>query len=361
MAFIIIDYLQPSKGDKCYEYKYLATLSRRTHVAFIRTPPSSSPSSITLVTQLQPNRLQGLERLLMEWRGPASVALYASDEEAVDFAKYFRSNTKLRTLPDLVVHLVFKRQKQYPINYLRNVAMREVLTQYHLMLDVDFVPNSGLAQHAQNIFEKLSTTEETPVALVVPTFETSNSFYKIAENRSEFLHHLDEGKVLSYHQTAQWNLGHRYTSYAKWKTATDPYKVYGAFGYEPYLVIRAQDSPEYSELLLERMRDKFTYTVEVQVAGFQMFVLPDAYAVHMPHPKSTSHRLRKEDTSFEPCTSLIYQQVIRNISMNYPNSHTAEFIAKQFPPTKRPTTRKRRKKKRKKKPVASPASTTPHP
>jgi hypothetical protein len=43
--------------------------------------------------------------------------------------------------------------------------------------------------------------------------------------------------------------------------------VVGAFGYEPYLVIRTAESPAYPELLMERMRDKLTYTVEVQIAG----------------------------------------------------------------------------------------------
>ena len=43
-------------------------------------------------------------------------------------------------------------------------------------------------------------------------------------------------------------------------------QVRGKFGYEPYLIV-PKSAPVYHEQLLERMRDKLSYTIEVEKAG----------------------------------------------------------------------------------------------
>ena len=71
-------------------------------------PPEDT--AISMVTQLQINRLDGLERLLVGWDGPASVALYLSDEEAFRFADYVNMTKSLRSKKNVSFHVVFKRQ-----------------------------------------------------------------------------------------------------------------------------------------------------------------------------------------------------------------------------------------------------------
>ena len=39
------------------------------------------------------------------------------------------------------------------------------------------------------------------------------------------------------------------------------------FGFEPYVVVRTDQSPRYPEVLLERMRDKLPYIFELYKAG----------------------------------------------------------------------------------------------
>ena len=39
---------------------------------------------------------------------------------------------------------LFPLQMYYPVNYLRNVALREVMTPYVFLADVDFLPMKGL-------------------------------------------------------------------------------------------------------------------------------------------------------------------------------------------------------------------------
>ena len=104
---------QERAKEKCFEYKYHSTIKRRTHFHYLQ-PPSPPQAlgnqSISLVTQLQLNRLDGLERLLVAWEGPASVALYLSDEEAHRFANFVNATKSLRTRKNVSFHVVFKRQ-----------------------------------------------------------------------------------------------------------------------------------------------------------------------------------------------------------------------------------------------------------
>lgn len=60
----------------------------------------------------------------------------------------------------------------YPINALRNVALRAASAEFVFLLDVDFVPSRGLqALDASTLRRLLSCGEDAFAALVIPAFE----------------------------------------------------------------------------------------------------------------------------------------------------------------------------------------------
>jgi len=73
---------------------------------------SPSNSSVTLVTHLSFERAHNaVPMLASRWSGPASLALYATDAEAVTLVEGEGAATKaLRARPDIEIHLVFKNQ-----------------------------------------------------------------------------------------------------------------------------------------------------------------------------------------------------------------------------------------------------------
>lgn len=71
------------------------------------TPPLDN-LDITLVTQLQFNRISHLERLLQAWQGPSMVAIYLSDEETDRFLNYVNKTDTLRQA-NASYHVVYKR------------------------------------------------------------------------------------------------------------------------------------------------------------------------------------------------------------------------------------------------------------
>ena len=44
----------------------------------------------------------------------------------------------------------------YPINYLRNLALNYSYTQYVLLMDVDFMPSSGLSDYLTEIIPSMN-------------------------------------------------------------------------------------------------------------------------------------------------------------------------------------------------------------
>ena len=56
--------------------------------------------------------------------------------------------------------------------------------------------------------------------------------------------------------------------------------------FEPYVVVRASDIPEYDTRFVGFGWNKVSHVMELEALGFQWVVLPNAFMVHMPHAPS---------------------------------------------------------------------------
>lgn len=90
------------------------------------------------------HRLQMLEAICKHWEGPISLALYMSDAEAQQFLRYAQASEVLKNRKNVGYHIVYKEGQFYPVNLVRNVALRNVNTPYVFLTDVDFLPMYGL-------------------------------------------------------------------------------------------------------------------------------------------------------------------------------------------------------------------------
>lgn len=59
-----------------------------------------------------------------------------------------------------------------------------------------------------------------------------------------------------------WPKGHAPTNYAKWRTATTPYKVEWEPDFEPYVVVR-RDCPEYDQRFVGFGWNKVSHVMEL--------------------------------------------------------------------------------------------------
>lgn len=104
------------------------------------------PGSLWLTFPVS-SRLQMLEAICKHWEGPISLALYLSDAEAQQFLRYAQGSEVLMSRHNVAYHIVYKEGQFYPVNLLRNVAMKHVGTPYMFLSDIDFLPMYGLYEY----------------------------------------------------------------------------------------------------------------------------------------------------------------------------------------------------------------------
>ena len=143
-----------------------------------KIPGSSTTTEdiITVSTQadFSPTRLQRLADLASRWEGFISVAIYLANENKSVSRKL---HSFLHEHDDIfkmtIIHLVTDTRidgPKYPINILRNIALKHAPTERVLLLDVDLIPSPD--SHNQ-LMSQLSSgiASGERIALVLPAFE----------------------------------------------------------------------------------------------------------------------------------------------------------------------------------------------
>nr|XP_061809325.1 xylosyl- and glucuronyltransferase LARGE1-like isoform X2 [Nerophis lumbriciformis] len=255
------------EDDPCYEFRRERFTVHRTHLYFLHYEYDVTPDNadVTLVAQLSMDRLQMLEAICKHWEGPISLALYLSDAEAQQFLRYAQGSEVLMSRGNVGYHVVYKEGQFYPVNLLRNVAMRHVNTPYMFLSDIDFLPMYGLYEY------------------------------------------------LRYHV---WTKGHAPTNFAKWRTATTPYRVEWEADFEPYVMVR-RDSPEYDRRFVGFGWNKVAHIMELDAQEYEFVVLPNAYMIHMPHAPSFDITKFRSNKQYRVCLKTLKEEFQQNMSRRY--------------------------------------------
>uniref|UniRef100_A0A8C0YTN8 LARGE xylosyl- and glucuronyltransferase 1 n=2 Tax=Cyprinus carpio TaxID=7962 RepID=A0A8C0YTN8_CYPCA len=255
------------EDDPCYEFRRERFTVHRTHVYFLHYEyePALDNTDVTLVAQLSMDRLQMLEAICKHWEGPISLALYLSDAEAQQFLRYSQGSEVLMSRSNVGYHIVYKEGQFYPVNLLRNVAMGQVNTPYMFLSDIDFLPMYGLYEY------------------------------------------------LRYHV---WTKGHAPTDFAKWRTATTPYRVQWEADFEPYVMVR-RESPEYDRRFVGFGWNKVAHIMELDAQEYEFVVLPNAYMIHMPHAPSFDITKFRSNKQYRACLKTLKEEFQQNMSRRY--------------------------------------------
>ncbi|XP_006865298.1 PREDICTED: glycosyltransferase-like protein LARGE1-like isoform X2 [Chrysochloris asiatica] len=255
------------EDDLCYEFRRERFTVHRTHLYFLHYEyePTSDNTDVTLVAQLSMDRLQMLEAICKHWEGPISLALYLSDAEAQQFLRYAQGSDVLMNRHNVGYHIVYKEGQFYPVNLLRNVAMKHISTPYMFLSDIDFLPMYGLYEY------------------------------------------------LRYHV---WTKGHAPTNFAKWRTATTPYRVEWEADFEPYVVVR-RGCPEYDRRFVGFGWNKVAHIMELDAQEYEFIVLPNAYMIHMPHAPSFDITKFRSNKQYRICLKTLKEEFQQDMSRRY--------------------------------------------
>lgn len=259
---------------------------------------------VTLVTQVSMDRLGILERSLSSWDGPVSIAIFIpyklqNSQDDIDWPKMY-SHKKLQQFNNninFVVTLVKGQSDsdEYPINYLRNIAIRQASTEFIFLVDADFTPAADF-QPKFDVVTRAYRHVADKTAWVVPAFEfleppnLDEEFPKTKEDLVEQI--LADNSNIQPFRITESPESHRLTDYWHWYRAEHPYEIHGYNDkYEPYVVLKKSGHlPLYSQHFTGYGMNKVSHITELHAAGYNFRVLHDLWAIHLPH-RTTSYMI----------------------------------------------------------------------
>ncbi|EHB00272.1 Glycosyltransferase-like protein LARGE2, partial [Heterocephalus glaber] len=321
---------QLDEEDTCFEFRQQQLTMHRVHITFLpHKPPPPQPHDVTLVAQLSMDRLQMLEALCRHWPGPMSLALYLTDAEAQQFLHFVEASPVLSARQDVAYHVVYREGPLYPVNQLRNVALAQALTPYVFLSDIDFLPAHSLYDYLRASIEQLGLGGLRKAALVVPAFETLRYRFSFPRSKAELLDLLDAGALYTF-RYHEWPWGHAPTDYARWRAAQAPYRVQWAADYEPYVVV-PRDCPRYDPRFVGFGWNKVAHTVELDAQEYELLVLPEAFAIHLPHTPSLDISRFRSSPTYRGCLQALKEEFHQDLSRRYGAAALKYLTALQQP------------------------------
>ncbi|VDM31373.1 unnamed protein product [Hydatigera taeniaeformis] len=231
------------------------------------------------------SRLHRLEEIAANWEGPMSLAVYVTDREAEIVTEYLDSLMLFASRGNIGIHLVFQEgvSSYYPINALRNMAIKYADTPYVFIVDFDFVPKP----HLHTYFQRTLAT----VSYIVPAFETFCTQLSFPSTKQRLLQKIASGVVKPF-RIDVWQAGHLATNYSHWYKAEMPYEIKWDADFEPYVLIR-RGHGQFDEHFIGFGWNKVSFFMLLDALDFKFVVLPNAFIIHLPHaPSVESNRFR---------------------------------------------------------------------
>jgi glycosyltransferase-like protein LARGE len=304
------------------------------HVKTLLSPESEPESEhpVCLVTQCSVDRLDRLHAQLMAWEGEVSAAIFVDEDpntEAADMVcekivRVCEGAAFQRHRPPWTVTAVFRTDASevrcpaydclYPINALRNVALRTARAEFVLLLDVDFVPSCGLqALDASTLGRLLLCGEDGFAALVIPAFEF-RSQNCLPTNGFSVREAYAQGVAQAFH-IGHFPAGHRATNFHRWLHRSSEsrggphfYSVDYEEGFEPYVIALRSRVPPYDERFRGYGMNKISHAYEMNARGctFRTLDAHDTFVVAREHQRSKSWHLMYDAGQEEQRARLAY-------------------------------------------------------
>lgn len=250
---------------------------------------------ITLATQGSVDRLGRLLDGTKRWNGPISAAIYIHQEASIaEFINFFQENRN--ALNGTSFHLFFEKistpkDNEYPHNYLRNLAMSNIQTNYVINIDMDFVVNANAHDDLVELIKTDNNVRrhlDNRTVLVLPAFE--NTFHLDEEDvslapptKAEVIEQVKVLKTAEAFHLKKYQPGHGPTNFERWyanKTQAI-YDIDYEVGFEPYLLARKDGLPLFWTGFRGFGFNKKSWVEEVHRMGYKFAVLRDHFVFHV--------------------------------------------------------------------------------
>ncbi len=263
------------------------------------------PDEVTfsLAVQLSENRLWMMQHHCELWGASAliSVAIWTSigKDEIVEKLKGMGCDpdfVHVQTLPSKDDSAI-----NFPINQLRNMALRGVTTSHVLLLDVDFWESVDLFDTLNLPSVRKALSQDSKLGMVIPAFEAQDLNCGTSSNcRSQQLDivprdfedlviGLGANRTLPYDPTYFAHQGS--TNYRQWMRQNRgellDISCVSSNQYQPYVVVRrCNDLPPFQEKFSGYGRNHMEWMLHLRRLGYRLQQIGGSFVTHFPHLSS---------------------------------------------------------------------------
>lgn len=294
---------------------------------------SDDKETVEIVTQLSIDRIQRLEILCHVWNGPIVAVILDEDRTAThgteQTTQQILEKLEIEVTTRVGFHslrtILVSRENSsavgaagelpYPINGLRNIALKNATSEYVFLLDVDCIPSCDLFDSLIGTFEMKNSLRNICIqylgAIVVPCFEPSedasfNPQHLFTSHDIRSLANLPSPQFCQF-AMKEFDRGHGATNFPTWLCWSDQsnrfqqyYQVGYQEGYEPFVIVARILAPLYCEELVGYGRNKILHIYQMFRLGMSFWVTTSGCIVHTPHSLSVDRiKLLGSDESSE--------------------------------------------------------------
>jgi glycosyltransferase-like protein LARGE len=302
-------------SDVCAKMKAFSSSQYRTHLYFMDySYQTSGDSDVTLISHLSIDRLHLLELLSKHWTGPMSLSVYCTDMDTALLVQHFKESTVLSLRQNIALHVVYKKGPFYPVNLLRNVALRHVNTPFVFLSDIDLIPSYGSYDAIKAVLSDTMRNQDKK-ALIVPAFESFQYKVSYPTTKTDLLKKYQQGKIVPF-RVREWPKGHSPTNFDRWFREKESYKVNWTADFEPYVVVRSSVHV-YDLRFIGFGWNKVSHIMEMDAEGYQFIVLPNVFMVHLPHAPSLDIAQFRSSEVYRKCVLELKVDFINEISKGH--------------------------------------------
>jgi len=305
-----------------------------------------------IATQCSLNNMKDVLSITKYWFGPVSLTVFVQGDEMVSFKR--KLNYLVRCHPAIAdrvsIHLVFPISRPppiatildvsdnidphicstyteettsrranydnirvpYPVNLLRNIAVKNMHSKYVLVLDVDMIPSPNLLDEVTN--SHILKENDELNALVVPAFEIrTGSALPVAKH--QLIHMWTNDIVRPFYNDVCWKC-QKYTQYDKWKSSGFPYEVVWHDPWEPFYVVR-RSLVRYDERFEQYGFNRISQLCHMHMQGARFHVSQNTFLLHSGFKSKSSFHSSKDVENEK--NKVIYRRVKMELLQKYPN------------------------------------------
>ncbi|KAK8790305.1 hypothetical protein WA538_001323 [Blastocystis sp. DL] len=260
---------------------------------------SQSTYDITLTLQTTMVRFTYLSMFLRRWGGPISAVIRVTPSE---YPTVQRMLKKSHFPARLVVSVVIDAGDDYPINFLRNAAIRAAATSHFFVCDMDVWPLESV--YATMVETMASETVEGSIlrrgktAVIIPVYEyvvACSSFKSCVRQRDMRIpatkralrtclglkkcREFRQGQDLHNYYFPEW-LSDNFTQ------ILTPVNCFVKDKQEPYLIVpKTAELPYFDEAFKNYGYNKVEWVADLRYAGYRFYVFGPGFGVDVAHPR----------------------------------------------------------------------------